>query len=199
VESDNKKLVLPIQTATKIDIGRLLRELQNVDDFLKQAAIREPGTSVKLPKTSRLVDEFVEANKINMLHHDDRVSAINFLMMVRAKAPVLHMSFSADPSPQFQQKLMTWLRREIHPLVLLQVGLQPTIGAGCVIRSTNKYFDFSLREHFKNQKQMLVETIHGLESDKPVEPKDNLAPPLPPAPPAEQTPTAPVVSQGAAS
>jgi hypothetical protein len=161
-------LALPIQIATKIDVGRLLRELEGVDNFLEQAAIRQPGTSVKLPKTSRLADEFVESNKINLLRDEDRRRAINFLIMVKAKAPVLHMSFSADPSPIFQQKLVTWLRNQIHPLALLQVGLQPNIGAGCVLRTTNKYFDFSLREHFRNNRDLLIETIHGQETPKQV-------------------------------
>jgi hypothetical protein len=195
---ESNLLVLPIQTATKIDVGRLSRELENVDNFMKQASIREPGTPVKLPKTSRLLDEFVETNKINLLHQEDRARAINFLIMVKAKAPVLHMSFSADPSMQFQQKLMTWLRQEIHPLTLLQVGLQPNIGAGCVLRTTNKYFDFSLRQHFKNNKNLLMETLHGHEEPK----TEATAPPEPPAPteqPAEQAPSAPIAPEGAAA
>ena len=50
---------------------------------------------------------------------------------------------------------MTWLRREIHPLVLMTVGLQPNIGAGCIVRTTNKYFDFSLRQDFANKRDLL--------------------------------------------
>jgi F0F1-type ATP synthase delta subunit len=72
------------------------------------------------------------------------------------------MSFSADPSPQFTQKLAAWLRQEIHPFVLLQVGLQPNIGAGCVVRTTNKYFDFSLRERFKSKRPLLMEKLKSL-------------------------------------
>ena len=64
------------------------------------------------------------------------------------------MSFSADPSVTFLTKLMTWLRQEIHPQVLLTVGLQPTIGAGCILRTTNRYFDFSLRQDFANKRTM---------------------------------------------
>lgn len=184
---DNSKsntLQLPIQVTTRIDAGRLLHELESVREFLKQSSIRQPGTSVKLPKVSRLADEFVESNKLNLLHEDDVSRAINFLIMVKAKAPVIHMSFSADPSPQFQQKLITWLRVQIHPLVLLRVGLQPTIGAGCVLRTTNKYFDFSIREHFKNNKQLLVSSLHG-PGDQP-SPADVL-----PEQPAQVVPVAP--------
>jgi F0F1-type ATP synthase delta subunit len=72
---------------------------------------------------------------------------------------VLHISFSADPSVSFLEKLMAWLRKEIHPLVLVTVGLQPSIGAGCIIRSTNKQFDLSLRQDFKKKQDMLRDKI----------------------------------------
>jgi hypothetical protein len=176
-KADASILTLPIQASGRADVGRLLREVEQLDNFLKQATIREPGTSMKLPKTSRLLDEFVSSNKLNLLHEVDRGRVLNFLIMVKAKAPVLHMSFSVDPAPSFVQKLMTWLRAEVHPLVLLQVGLQPNIGAGCVVRGTNKYFDFSLREHFKKQRPLLIEKIQGDMQDgaptqvaQPVEP-----------------------------
>lgn len=171
----DKPLGLPVGVVSRVDVGRLLRELQALEEFLKQSSIREPGTAVKLPRTSRLMDDFVSANGLNVLHDKDRMRALNFLTVVKSKAPLLHMSFSADPSPLFTQKLITWLRKEIHPLVLLQVGLQPNIGAGCVVRGSSKYFDFSLRQHFIKQRGMLMEKIHGI--TVPAE--------LPATPPAE--------------
>jgi hypothetical protein len=161
VDKTAPPLVLPIQATGRVDVGRLLHEVGQIDNFLRQAAIREPGTPMKLPKTSRLLDEFVDVNKLNLLHDADRARALNFLITVKAKAPVLHMSFGVDPAPIFVGKLTSWLRREIHPLVLLQIGLQPTIGAGCVVRTTNKYFDLSLREHFKKQRPLLINKLHG--------------------------------------
>lgn len=152
---------LPIQVTGRADVGRLLREVEQIDSFLDQAAIRQPGTGLKLPKTSRLLDDFVSNNNLNLLQEADRARVLNFLITVKAKAPLLHISFGVDPAPAFVGKLMTWLRQEVHPLVLVQVGLQPTIGAGCVVRTTNKYFDFSLREHFKKQQPLLITKLRG--------------------------------------
>jgi len=154
-------LQLPLSVVTKVDIGRLLREVEAVEDFLQQAGIREPGTPVKLPRSSRLFDEVIAANNLNVLHDDERHRLVAFLQEVKSTAPVLHMSFSADPSPLFTQKLISWLRSEIHPVVLLQIGLQPNIGAGCVVRTTNKYFDFSLRSRFKQNREVLANMIVG--------------------------------------
>ncbi len=162
--SGDSTLRLPVSVVSRTDVGRLVREVEVLDEFLTQAAIRQSGTSVKLPNTSRLMDELVQLNKLNPLVEADRKRLLLFLKTVRAKAPVIHMSFNADPSPLFSQKLMTWLRQEIHPLILLQTGLQPGLGAGCAVRTNSKYFDFSLRENFTKKKGLLLEKIIGTES-----------------------------------
>lgn len=156
-----KVLALPISVVGRVDLGRLIREVQILDEFLRQAAIREPGTAVKLPRTSRLMDEIIQINKINVLLESERQRLAQFLVEVRKHAPVLHMSFSADPSPLFTQKMITWLRREIHPFVLLQIGLQPNIGAGCVVRTTNQYFDLSLRQNFIDKRELLAQKLNA--------------------------------------
>lgn len=158
-------LKLPMGVVGRVDVGRLRREVEAIDSFLAQAAIREPGTPMKLPKTSRLVDETIEANGLNMLVEDDRNRLVHFLMEVYAHAPTIHISFSADPSPNFTARLIRWLREEIHPLILLQIGLQPSIGAGCVVRTTNKYFDLSLKHKFAEQSKELGEYLRQLAVD----------------------------------
>jgi hypothetical protein len=162
MEPSQEILLLPLNVVSRIDVGRLLREIEALDSFLTQASVREPGTNVKLPKTSRLMDEVIQMNKLNVIVEADRRRLLTMMMVVQKKAPVLHFSFSADPSPLFIKRLMTWLRQEIHPMVLIHIGLQPNIGAGCVVRTTNKYFDFSLREHFKNQRELLIKNLHGV-------------------------------------
>jgi hypothetical protein len=169
-------LKLPLLAATKVDIGRLVREIGAISEFLDQAAIRHPGASVKMPKTSRLMDEMIAVNKLNLLVAADRQRLEAFLKDVREHAPVLHMSFNADPAPLFMSKLMTWLREHIHPFVLLQVGLQPNIGAGCILRTTNKQFDLSLRQHFDRQGSLLLSKLRGdMPAPAPARPEPSVA------------------------
>ena len=151
-----RELLLPVTVTGHGDLGRLLRELELIDQTLLQLGLREGGTEVKMPTTSHLMDQIIEANKLNLLHKLDRAELEHFLTTIKEKSPVLHISFSADPSPAFIRKLMTWLRQEIHPLILLNIGLQPSIGAGCIVRTTNKQFDFSLREDFLNKRDLLL-------------------------------------------
>ncbi len=159
---EQSELQLPISVVGYSDVGHLLTEAENVDNFLRQGAIRETGTPMQLPKTSKLLEELVEANKLNLLEEQDRAILLNLLKAVRTKAPVIHMSFNNDPSAIFLQRLVTWMRQQLHPFVLLQIGLNPSIGAGCTMRTTNRHFDFSLRHRFTEQRDLLMYKLKGV-------------------------------------
>lgn len=156
---------LPVLVATPSDIGRLLRELEAVDGQLLQHSLG--GKDIAAPKLSTLMDQTVLLNKLDIVIADDRKRLQSFLSAVKKSAPVLHMSFSADPTVPFIEKLLAYLRREIHPLILVTFGLQPNLGAGCVVRSTNKYFDMSLRKDFEKSKSILLEKLSEMNA-KPV-------------------------------
>src|SRR5688572_11970854 len=140
--------VLPESVVSPVDIAQVIRELEETDQALQQAGLRKGGVEVKLPRVGRLLTEIAEANQRNLLHADNRQQLMADLTELQAAAPTLHLSFNADPSAAFMQKLTTWLRQEIHPHALVRTGLLPSIGAGCVLRTTNKVFDFSLKNKF---------------------------------------------------
>jgi len=144
----------------KRDVQTLINELTALDEFLRQAAIRQGGTAVNLPKSGQMLEDLSQANHLNLLQQPDRDRLNAYLKTLLESAPLIHMSFTLDPPPLFTQKLVVWLRQNIHPQVLLQIGLNPTIGAGCVLRTTNKYFDMSLRQRFANQRQLLAKQLN---------------------------------------
>jgi F0F1-type ATP synthase delta subunit len=153
-------LHLPTQVVGPADVSRLLREITDVEDFLHQAALRKAGASTaQVPHLSRLLGEFAESNQLNMLKVEDRASAGEFLRAIKLAAPIIHISFARDPSATFIGKLVTWLRANIHPQLLLHIGLQPGLAAGCTVRTQNKYFDFSLRRRFTEQRQLLIDKL----------------------------------------
>ena len=155
-------LVLPPPVVSLVDVHRLSRELEAFEDYMRQAQVRKSGSPVTPPRTSRLLDELARANQLNILQDADRERLTAFLGSL-ADAPSIHISFAADPSAAFTEKIVLWLRANIHPQILLQVGLQPNIAAGCVVRTANKVFDFSLRENFTDKRGLLIEAI-GRES-----------------------------------
>ena len=152
-------LSLPDSVTGLTDVTRLQREADTLDEYLRQAGLRKGGDANKLPKIPIMLDDIATVNHLNLLHQADRQKLAQFLKMLQSSAPVVHMSFASEPSTEFTTKIITWLRQNIHPLLLVQVGLQPSIAAGCTLRTTNKVFDFSLRQHFLRNRQLLVDAL----------------------------------------
>ena len=151
---------LPIGVVGRVDIGRLLRELEALDNFLLQAGAGGHKHAATLPKTSYSLEGIAGQNGLKLLAKPDRLTLKKQLETVRASAPVVHISFAAEPPPAFLQKIIGWFRSEIHPMLLLQVGLQPDIAAGCIVRTPNHYFDFSLRRNLYQKRSVLIDGLH---------------------------------------
>lgn len=152
-------IALPTLVFGIVEVRRLKRELEALEDFMHQSSIREPGKQASLPRVSRLLDALATDNNLNLLQAETRAQLAVYLSHIEQHAPTINISFASDPSAAFTAKVVRWLRTNIHPQALLQVGLQPTIAAGCVVRTANHNFDFSLRERFSEQRDLLLEAL----------------------------------------
>lgn len=155
----NVQLTLPTTLVSPIDLNRCVRELKNLDDYFVQASVRQPGTPLSLPRSSLVLDDLAKSNDINLLDANSRKSLVGVLESIKQDSKLLHISFAADPSQNFLSKLVDYLRREIHPQILIRVGLQPSIAAGCVVRTPIHYYDFSMRRHLQAERQILTAKI----------------------------------------
>lgn len=184
-EGGDRQFVLPTLVFGVVEVRRLSRELDALDDFMRQAALREAGARQStLPRVSRLLDATANENNLNLLQNEDRAKLASFLKTVLQKAPTVHMSFASDPSAAFLEKIVSWLRGNIHPFVLVRLGLQPSIAAGCVMRTANRSFDFSLRHRFTEERQLLLYSLEGTDPHPAAR--------QPEAPPALAAPAKPV-------
>lgn len=160
------ELKLPTNIVAQTDINRLMRELGALDDFFLSAAARATGTPVKPPRITFMLEQVSRDNKVNLFEASYRDELKARLQAVLEHAPVLHISFATEPSPRITDSVLAWLRSNIHPQALLVIGLQPTIAAGCVLRTGNQIFDMSLRTHLQKQEDYLVKLIEGAVSGK---------------------------------
>jgi hypothetical protein len=160
------QLRLPVLVFGMVEVRRLRRELEALEDFIRQREIRTPGTQPQLPRVSRLLEALATENNLQLLQPEHRQELRRLLQTVTKDAPSLHISFAADPSSAFTAKMVTWLRANIHPWALMEVGLQPTIAAGCVVRTSNKVFDFSLREHFTKADDALLAALEKVAAEE---------------------------------
>lgn len=152
---------LPPLVVSISDLMRLKRELAALYEFLHQAALRHSDpAAIKLPKTSRMLDDLARTNNIDLLKRDQYEATVTQLDNFLEHAPRIHLAFSTDPSAAFVTRIVEWLRTNVHPGLVVQVGIQPTLAAGCVVRTTNKHFDLSLKHHFRDAKPKLIEKIN---------------------------------------
>jgi F0F1-type ATP synthase delta subunit len=151
-------MILPEVVVSKTHISRALREVESIDDFFHQAAIRG-SENQELPSVSKVLESIATSNQLNILQPQDRDKIKSFLSRLKTKAPVVHMSFPSEASDDFLGKLLRWYRKEAHPYTVIHVGLQPELAAGCTVRTTNKVHDFSFRKRFEKSKAKLIASL----------------------------------------
>jgi hypothetical protein len=147
-----KSLKLPPSVVFSRDVRALIRELDELLDFLTQSRIRAQAAK---PKTSRMLDDLLSINKLEM-SEEHVVRLKGYIEWLKDSGPVLNFAFSVEPSALFSQRLITYLRDNISSQTVINVGLQPNIGVGCTIRSKNKFFDLSLRSNLAQLKTRLL-------------------------------------------
>ncbi len=144
------------------DVARLKRDLETYDDQMHQATLRaKSGEKSAEPQASRLITEIATANGCDMQQADDRQQLLAALTKLLETAPTVTISFAVDPSAAFMSKLAQWFRVNVHPMLLLRIGLQPNIAAGCTVRTPSKLYDFSMRSKFAMQRGLLIKRLHA--------------------------------------
>jgi F0F1-type ATP synthase delta subunit len=152
------ELTLPTVIASRQDITNVHRELRLFDDASLQSVMRNDNP-VKYPPISAKLRGMVQQNQVDLRDEAARKKLLASLDLLKNSAPTIHISFPAEPSPAVLQQLVTWLRKEIDPRIVIRVGMQPTIAAGVIVRTPNHQFDFSLRQHLQKNRAKLVERI----------------------------------------
>lgn len=153
------QITLPQQLVSSIDLARITRELEALDESLHQSTLRKPGQPTKLARSSITLEDLARLNGVSLMDPAHRSQLIKLLHALHEHAPRIRISLAAEPSGTFIQKIAVWMRENIQSTLLLDVGLQPTLSAGCTIRTNNKVFDMSLRHRFEENRALLMEKI----------------------------------------
>lgn len=160
------QLKLPNSVVNRGDVFRLMREINSLNDFFAGSAARPAGAAQAPPRTTRILDQLCEANGANVLAAGHRKAIMEALEALIQQAPNMHISFATEPLPREVEPILVWMRDNLHPHCLLQVGIMPSIAAGCVLRTPNHMFDMSLRIHLQKQAHLLTQMISGAVSGK---------------------------------
>ncbi len=152
---------LPLFVRTKTQVRELIQEILGIEDFLYKAQVRETGAKMSLPKTTPDLDKLAEANKMNVLNHQQRMELAKYLRSVYIQAPVINVYFSVSENPRFIEGVLSWFRKEVSPVALIELNSHSKVGAGCIIRIKHKTYDFSLKKRFDDNYHVLQEALRA--------------------------------------
>jgi F0F1-type ATP synthase delta subunit len=168
MSQEAQSFVLPPALITKVDLAHLMREVEGVDSNLEAQKVRasQAGQQIayRLPALSRMLSDFLELNKVDLLDDHIRMHFKEQLRKLKDKVPVVHMTFASTIDPESLEYIAGWIRQELHPQALISVGLQPSLIGGVYIRTPNHVHDFSMRALFKGKTEVLVRDLEGLNS-----------------------------------
>lgn len=162
--NESADFTLPPSIVSKLDITRLLSELERVDNEQTTADVRQKvGSTERAEITlSKQLSELLEQNKLSIDEGRKRSELIKKLRSLKENMPVVHMTFAVPADHESLQRLVTWWRESVHPQVVIEVGLQPALVAGVSIRTPNRVHDLSMRTALKNHHDQLVKELETL-------------------------------------
>ena len=154
------ELKLPNTIGGKRDLILAMRQVEGVlndrlqDEVRERVGAQKVGTKVG----QRMLGQLLEANKLT----DDTATLKTLLQQMegfKQHAPHVRIAFSQEPDQDLYQKVVGWFRREIHPGILVQIGVQPTIGGGFVLQTPVRRYDLSLKTRILNSTPKFLEVL----------------------------------------
>ena len=156
---------LPPSVVSKIDVSRLVREFERIDNELTSASVRakvSASEQVGLTVSDQLTD-FLQLNGLKIDQDGRKRSEFaKQLALLKDKVPVIHMTFAVTADRESLQQLAQWLRTSIHPQAVISVGLQPALVAGVYVRTPNHVHDLSLRAKLRSSHGILVKELEAV-------------------------------------
>jgi hypothetical protein len=156
--------ILPSSVMTRLDVSRLVYEVERLDSELTAAAVRAKTGAPQAvqPTVSEQLANFLTQNKLAFDSSQSRSTLVQQLRILKDKVPVIHMTFAVQSDRESLQQIVQWLRTSVHPQAVISVGLQPSLVAGVYLRTPNHVHDLSLRTLLAGQHDVLVKELEAL-------------------------------------
>lgn len=163
VEKTHESFVLPPTVVSRIDVSRLVSEVERVDGEMTAAAVRSKiGEGEQpMPVLSQPLTDFLAQNQLDLSESHERSRVVKELRLLKDTAPVIHMTFAVTADPESLGQLAQWVRASVHPQAVIAVGLQPGLVAGVYLRTPNKVHDLSLKTKLAQSRDILVKEMES--------------------------------------
>lgn len=159
-----QEIVVPEIVFSLKDLTRILRELEQLDaGYLEASARAKIGAKVDYaPMLSVALEDFLAANPVDISVLSQRSRLIDSVRQLKQQAPLTHLTFAVVPDMESLIKISRWLRENVHPQMLIRVGLQPDLVGGVYVRTTNRALDLSLRAQLANHRHVIAQELEAL-------------------------------------
>lgn len=166
--TDVSELRLPASVVTKLDVARLVREVEQINDSFTTHEVRAKvgADSRWQPAPSAQLDDVLALNPINLADGDQRREFLDTLRKLKTAAPVVYMTFAGPADSESLQQIADWLRRSVHPQAVVGVGLQPDLIGGVYVRTPNHVHDLSLRARLAGHRHIITREVEALRAGR---------------------------------
>jgi hypothetical protein len=156
--------LLPPTVVSRVDVSRLVEELEYVDNELTSAAVHAKiGDTQRMePTVSEQLANFLELNELSLSDSHQRSVLVAELRRLKDTVPIVHMTFAVEADRESLGQLVQWLRASVHPQAVIAVGLQPALIAGVYLRTSNQIHDLSLRTKLKGSRSVLMKELEAV-------------------------------------
>ncbi len=159
---------LPMSVVSHIDLSRLVRDVERIDNDQTAATVRAKAGAPEEPSAppSAPLSDFLAANQLTLDSAQERGQIVRELRLLKDKAPVLHLTFASPADQDSLRQLARWARESVHPQAILAVGLQPALIAGVYVRTSNHVHDLSARARLSDSRSVLVKDLEALRGNE---------------------------------
>jgi F0F1-type ATP synthase delta subunit len=140
---------LPSSIYTTSQLRQLQRELQQLTTL----------RSAKNVSLSNLMQDFAIANGIKKFDTVVAKKLLSYVDLAITSAPEISISLASMPNDEERGELVRWLRNAFGPQLMLHIIVQPTILAGCVLRTNKQVYDWSLQHALEANVDKLTQKV----------------------------------------
>lgn len=146
------RAILPLTIISRADVTRILRELESYDEILHQDSLRANATATNIAYLSDGLRDIADYYQYELTEKLDRHQLLEKLEILKIHAPQIHISFASHPSYNVLTQITNWARNTLDGELLIQTSISPLLIGGCIVRTSNREFDFSFARKLQSVK-----------------------------------------------
>ncbi|HET7673821.1 MAG TPA: F0F1 ATP synthase subunit delta [Candidatus Saccharimonadales bacterium] len=156
------KIKLDGSVSSPQNLKALILEMRDYARWFSQNDVKKrlhaKGASDK-PQLSVGAESLVsEIKPLDRKNLDELISALEDL---EDSAPRLTITLAAPPASGLKKMLVSWLREEISPHILVTFDFSSTLLGGMVVRCGSRIFDWSLRKQILDERGRFPEVLRN--------------------------------------